>query len=713
MRPREDSWGRLTGSDPPIDFFISYSPADERWASWVAWQLETAGYRTLLQVWDFVPGTNFIDFMDRGVRDAAVVVAVLSRNYLKSRYGNMEWQAALRTDPGKLITVRVEDCPLEGLLSTITWVDLVGITDPGIASEVMLRHLNQALAGRAKPAQEPEFPPHSTTPPHSMTMVELQPDHGGTFQHPTDAHHPANSAQWRELRPTRRMSPTPPPYPPASPAPQVRGEAITLLHVPGPRFGRGMVGSHEPVTARDMESRIWANVTHLTATGAPHPDLILVTGDLMESGRPRERDQALTFLTGLRVRLGLEPDRLLIVPGDHDVSRTACQAYFLHCESVDEEPQQPYFPKLKHYAQLFDELYQGLDGPLFDIAQPWTLFAVPELRVVVAGLNSSIATTHRREDDHGWIGDAQAAWFAKQMRPFEETGWLRIGFVRHAPDPGGGPSTADPDLLRDTATLDRLLGLRLNLLLHGPGPDGATTGFLASGLPVIPAIGPGQEEIIQVTPDGLRRFSAYGNAARDEPVHVVRTWHAVEGAFPPARAPELDPGNEEPGSALEHVKPPPTADPQSLLLDRIEEVCEARYGRIKIRRVDTEPPHLLITRQEEDFTPQWRIGAHVGELSREVVEGFLHYDPGPSSELVYQGPAPAQELREEALRRGVRVRSFTEFQGLLDLSGYLGRQTTRLDDDPVYPPSLYVPQRFRELGRNEQDIHDDLADQLV
>jgi hypothetical protein len=199
---------------------------------------------------------------------------------------------------------------------------------------------------------------------------------------------------------------------------------------------------------------------------------------------------------------------------------------------MDEEPQQPYFPKLQHYAQLFDELYQGLDGPLFDIAQPWTLFAVPELRVVVAGLNSSIATTHRREDDHGWIGDAQAAWFAKRMRSFEDTGWLRIGFVRHAPDPGGGPFGADPGLLRDTAALDRLLGPRLNLLLHGPGPDGATTGFLASDLPIIPATGPGQEEIIQVTPDDLRRFSAYGNTARAKPVHVARTWDAVEGIFP-------------------------------------------------------------------------------------------------------------------------------------------------------------------------------------
>ncbi|MGH3781103.1 MAG: TIR domain-containing protein [Pseudonocardiaceae bacterium] len=699
-------WNRsLRASDPPIDFFISYSPADERWASWAAWQLEAAGHRTLIQAWDFVPGTNFIDFMDRGVRDAAVVVAVLSRNYRKSRYGSMEWQAALRTDRDKLVTVRIEDCPLEGLLSTITYVDLVGVTDSGVACDVLLSYLRHALAGRAKPATAPEFPPQTT-----IVVDMLQPDDDGTPQHGPGARHAAKSAQSRELGRTRRTPVTPPPYPPTSPAPQVRREAITLLHVPGPRFGRGM---GEALNARDLQARIWANVTHLTDSGAPHPDLILVTGDLMESGRPRERDEALVFLTGLRVLLGLEPDRLLIVPGSHDVSRSACQAYFLHCESRDEEPQQPYFPKLEHYAQLFSELYQGLDGPLFDIAQPWTLFAVPDLRVVVAGLNSTMAATHRREDDYGWIGDAQAAWFAKRLRPFEDSGWLRVGLVHHDPDPGGGAVGADPALLRDASTLDRLLGPRLNMLLHGPGPGGAAVGFLASGLPLVPASGPGQEEIIQVTPDGLWRFSAYGGTAGGKPVHITRTWHAVDGIFPPVTAKELDSGNGEPGPAPERLAPVPTSDPQSLLLDRIEEVCESRYERVKIRRVETEPPHLLITRQEEDFNPQWRVGAHVGELSRDTVEGFLHYEPGSGSELVYQGPAPAQELREEALRRGVRLRSFTEFQGLLDLSGYINRQTTRLYHDPIYPPGLYVPQRFRELGSRDQAVREDLADELV
>jgi hypothetical protein len=508
----------------------------------------------------------------------------------------------------------------------------------------------------------------------------------------------------------RRIPQTPPSYPRASPALHVRREAITLLHLPGPRFGRGTT---EPLTARDLQSRIWANVTHLTDAGAPAPDLILVSGDLMESGRPRERDDALTFLTGLRVLLGLEPDRLVIVPGGRDVSKSACQGYFLQCESRDIQPQRPYFPKLEQYTALFDELYQGLEGPLFDTAQPWTLFAIPELRVAIAGLNSTMAITHRPEDDYGWIGEEQAAWFAKQLRPFEDSGWLRIGIVRHDPDPGGGPVGTDPTLLRDAGTLDRLLGPRLNMLLHGPGPGGTSIGSLGSGLPVIPATGSGQEEIIQITTGGVRRFSAYREGSGIEPLVFEQSWIAVGGALPTTTTEELDEDNGPPVAAPKSIAPAPTADPQILLLDRIEEVCKTRYDRVTIRRVETEPPHLLVTRREEGFNPQWRVGAYVGELNREFVEAFLRHEPGPGSELVYQGPAPAQALREEALRRGVRLRSFIEFQGLLDLSDYLGRQTTRLRTDPRYPPDLYVPQRFRELHRSAQTVHDDLAEELI
>jgi len=33
------------------DFFVSYTANDEPWAEWIAWQLEQAGYSTVLQAW--------------------------------------------------------------------------------------------------------------------------------------------------------------------------------------------------------------------------------------------------------------------------------------------------------------------------------------------------------------------------------------------------------------------------------------------------------------------------------------------------------------------------------------------------------------------------------------------------------------------------------------------------------------------------------------
>ena len=49
----------MGGPQARVDFFISYTAADRPWAEWIAWQLEVAGFTTLLQAWDFRPGTDF------------------------------------------------------------------------------------------------------------------------------------------------------------------------------------------------------------------------------------------------------------------------------------------------------------------------------------------------------------------------------------------------------------------------------------------------------------------------------------------------------------------------------------------------------------------------------------------------------------------------------------------------------------------------------
>lgn len=186
-------------------------------------------------------------------------------------------------------------------------------------------------------------------------------------------------------------------------------------------------------------------------------------------------------------------------------------------------------------------MYQGVDGALFDIAQPCSLFHVPDLELVVAGLNSTIAYSHRDSDRHGQLGEAQSAWFAHQLRTFEQTGWLRIGTVFHHPQPAGAESRGgESAALRDTDTFDRLLADRLDLLLPGSRPRGVgdmpgQLGTWASGPVVMHAPAPGGMQLLVLDADGVSRWT---DASRDrhrvshERLH--RRWRAAYATFPAA-----------------------------------------------------------------------------------------------------------------------------------------------------------------------------------
>jgi hypothetical protein len=141
------------------DFFISYTSPDAAWAEWVGWVLEEAGASVVLQAWDFAPGSNFVLEMQRAAASAERTIAILSPDYLKSRFGAPEWAAAFAQDPEgmkrSLIPVRVHDCALEGILRTIVHIDLVDVVDEATARK---RLLDGVSAKRGKPERAPMFP---------------------------------------------------------------------------------------------------------------------------------------------------------------------------------------------------------------------------------------------------------------------------------------------------------------------------------------------------------------------------------------------------------------------------------------------------------------------------------------------------------------------------------------------------------------------------
>jgi len=202
------------------DFFISYTAVDKAWAEWVAWKLEDAGYKVLVQAWDSVPGSHSTEFMAKGISGAERTLAILSRAYLRSVYGQTEWRAAFHADlkglRRKLIPVRVEDCDRPDLLGQVVSFDLFGLSDED-ASRFLLDQIRAVLDGRRKPAAPPLFPvptrpdaaPLPTEPPPGSAVVAL----------PTRREAPPSMATVPELSGQARDAPAPQPSPSVSEVP--------------------------------------------------------------------------------------------------------------------------------------------------------------------------------------------------------------------------------------------------------------------------------------------------------------------------------------------------------------------------------------------------------------------------------------------------------------------------------------------------------------
>jgi hypothetical protein len=146
-----------------VDFFISYTRADLPWAEWIAWQLESGGYTTVVQAWDFRPGENFVIRMRDAIDTADRTLAVASKSYFASSYASDEWTGAFLHDPqgrDRLLIVRVDDVELPRLLTTVIYLDLSGLDQ----TKAKARLLAAVQRSRAKPTHEPSFPGVIGTP---------------------------------------------------------------------------------------------------------------------------------------------------------------------------------------------------------------------------------------------------------------------------------------------------------------------------------------------------------------------------------------------------------------------------------------------------------------------------------------------------------------------------------------------------------------------
>ncbi len=127
--------------------FISYIPADRAWAEWIAWQIRETGYEPSLQAGHFRESSDFVQKMQRTVRESGLTIAVLSPQYEQAALACTEWAAAFAQDDAReavsLVPVRVEGYRPSGLFARIAYVDLVEL-DETAARDRLLQGLREA-----------------------------------------------------------------------------------------------------------------------------------------------------------------------------------------------------------------------------------------------------------------------------------------------------------------------------------------------------------------------------------------------------------------------------------------------------------------------------------------------------------------------------------------------------------------------------------------
>jgi WD40 repeat protein len=364
---------------------------------------------------------------------------------------------------------------------------------------------------------------------------------------------------------------------------------------------------------------------------------------------------------------------------------------------------------------------------------------MPDLAVVVAGLNSTMAESHQDSDHYGWVGEHQLRWFADRLAGHRERGWLRLAAVHHNVVRG---AVLDDENLHDADDLDRWLGLgqpgAANLLLHGHTHDGRlhrlpsglialSTGSAAVTAEARPREVANQYQLVTIRPDGFtrqarqyapgqrrwigdNRVSRSGSDWREHEDHPFANIGATFAVGKPG--PDGRPADD---------RSAPSGRLGDGFFDRVIEATRVAHPNATVTP-RPERRYLRVTDPLEGGSEQWPVGIVEGAITAADIDDFVTgvhaefaaHDPFVRSELVHGGPPATAELVATARQRGVRLRSFIDYQGLLDLRPLAAKQADRLADDQIYPARLYIAQRYRLLDDPaDAAARDGLLDQVV
>jgi len=185
------------------------------------------------------------------------------------------------------------------------------------------------------------------------------------------------------------------------------------------------------------------------------PDIVVVTGDLLDRGSSEGVPMAVAFLRGLCEKLKLPNSRVVLIPGNHDIVRA---------------------PERNLWYSNFDKIcidfYGNVPGNFGPETPPYQRVVrcsfLRELGIDIVGFNSCESLDWTAGQEHGSIGTAQRDRAEELMEPSSGGEVIRIAAMHHHLTVPAGIVRNDYSVMDDAPLiLQWLAQAHFHVVLHG------------------------------------------------------------------------------------------------------------------------------------------------------------------------------------------------------------------------------------------------------
>jgi HEAT repeat protein/predicted MPP superfamily phosphohydrolase len=209
----------------------------------------------------------------------------------------------------------------------------------------------------------------------------------------------------------------------------------------------------------------------------PHLDALILSGDIANYSTPEEYQAAEQFLHNLRQDFPLNPEQIILVPGNHDLNwKLAEEAYRLERRKnykgelregsyidkgdiIEVRDEEDYKQRFAHFSQFYETIKQK-PYPL-DYDQQYTLDHLKEQNLLILGLNSAWQLDHHYKSRASIHMGALTNALTQIRRNPDYRNCLKIAVWHHPLD------SAYSDRITDQGFLEQLAVNGFRFFLHG------------------------------------------------------------------------------------------------------------------------------------------------------------------------------------------------------------------------------------------------------